>query len=166
MLPFKIFSTMLLVPWIFIRPSCLDWPSFSLQSLMSMGKSGIQAVETKNDAQNFLQMATRSASRKPITFKSPIRLSVHELHLKSRHPSCHATPRQVNPLRFLLTPMMPFMCCPSWVNRGFWYKEGGGGGHHGREHLPVLQRHNKPLANASVWQNVFKPDFVHGLEVS
>lgn len=82
---------------------------------------------------------------------APITLSVLDLHLKSRRPSCHATPCQVNTLRSLFTPMMPFICCPSWMNGVLGQR---GKDFHGCEHLPVLQRHTKLLANAGVWQNV------------
>lgn len=47
--------------------------------------------------------------------------------------------------------MMPFICCPSWMNGVLGQR---GKDFHGCEHLPVLQRHTKLLANAGVWQNV------------
>lgn len=105
-----------------------------------------------NEAQNVLQMAIQIWEEETDQFEvAPITLSVLDLHLKSRRPSCHATPCQVNTLRSLFTPMMPFICCPSWMNGVLGQR---GKDFHGCEHLPVLQRHTKLLANAGVWQNV------------
>lgn len=45
------------------------------------------------------------------------------LHLKGRRSSCRASPCQVNTLRWLFTPMMPFISCPSWVNEVWGQRE-------------------------------------------
>lgn len=92
-----------------------------------------------------------------VHFQVPITLSFLDLRLKGQRPSCQATPCQVNTFSSLFTPMMPFICCPSWVNGVLGQK---GRDCRGSEHLPVLQWHNKLLTNAGLWQNVFITQFV------